>query len=174
MTDAQRRFCEEYVIDYSITNAAKRAGYKEDNANIVGWQIMQLPDVQAYVEQLQDEASKRCQISKDEWLNEWKKIGFSTITNYMDDNLSPKQLSTTKHPEVIKSIKKTVTEFEGGSKTQVEFTLHDKTAALTNIGRHLGFYSEDNAQKNTVLQIMTLDPFDDPTADNSTSEDSLT
>ena len=87
MTDAQRRFCEEYVIDYSITNAAKRAGYKEDNANIVGWQIMQLPDVQAYVEQLQDEASKRCQISKDEWLNEWKKIGFSKITNYMDDNL---------------------------------------------------------------------------------------
>lgn len=159
MTDLQKAFAEQYVIDYHITNAGKRAGIQGDNINITAWKMLQLPEVQEYVEKLQIEAALRCQISKDEWLHEWKKIGFSSIVNYMDDDLSPKQLSETKNPEVIKSIKKTVTEGDFGTKTQVEFTLHDKTAALTNIGRHLGFYDADN--KLRVINEQPLFDADD-------------
>lgn len=155
MTDLQKRFAEEYVIDYHITDAGKRAGIQGDNIRITAWQMLQLPDVQAYVEELQAEAAKRCQITKDEWLNEWKKIGFSSITNYMEDDLEIKPLSETKDPEVIKSIKKTVTDNEFGSKTSIEFTLHDKATALQNIGKHLGYYEEDNKQqsKNITAKI---------------------
>ena len=146
MTDIQKRFCEEYVIDYNIAKAAKRAGYTGDQARQSAWQAMQNKDVQEYIEQLQDEAAKRCQVTKDEWLNEWKKLGFSNITNYINDDLSVKPLSNVKDPEAIKSVKKTITEGEFGTKTTVEFTLHDKPTALTNIGKHCGFYKEDNDQ----------------------------
>ena len=60
MTDIQKRFCEEYVIDYNIAKAAKRAGYTGDQARQSAWQAMQNKDVQEYIEQLQDEAAKRC------------------------------------------------------------------------------------------------------------------
>lgn len=167
MTDLQRAFAEQYVIDYKITAAGKRAGIQGDNINVTAWQMLQHPDVQEYVQLLQDQASLRCQVSKDELLLEFKKIGFSDITNYMDDNLSPKKLSKSKDTGVIKSIKKTVTEWEFGTKTQVEFTLHDKVASLVNIGRHIGFFQEDNAQKNLTVQLMTLDPLNATTVENN-------
>jgi phage terminase small subunit len=164
MTDLQKRFAEEYTIDYHITDAGKRAGIQGDNIRITAWQMLQLPEVQAYVEELQAEAAKRCQITKDEWLNEWKKIGFSSITNYMEDDLEIKALSNTKDPEVIKSIKKTVTDNEFGSKTSIEFTLHDKATALQNIGKHLGYYEEDNKQSkpNQVINFQPIVKSDSP------------
>ena len=35
LTTKQMRFCEEYSVDFNGTQAAIRAGYKEDNANII-------------------------------------------------------------------------------------------------------------------------------------------
>lgn len=153
MTDLQKRFCEEYVIDSHITNAGKRAGIQGDNINVTAWKMLQLPAVQEYIEQLQADAALRCQITKDQWLEEWKKLGFSKITDYMEDDLAPKALSTVNNPEAIKSIKKTVTEGEFGTKTQVEFSLHDKPTALINIGKHLGFYETDNKQTQPIISI---------------------
>lgn len=174
MTDLNKRLAEEYVVDYNITKAADRAHIQGDNKRIIAWQMLQIPDVMDYVEQLQAEAAKRCSVTKDDLINEFKKIGFSTITNYMNDDLSAKDLSKVVHPEVIKSIKKTVTDFDGGSKTQIEFTLHDKIAGLVNLGRHIGFFREDNSQRNPSTTLMLLDPLNAPTTDNCTKEDSIT
>lgn len=127
MTDLQKAFAEEYVIDYHITDAGKRAGIQGDNINITAWKMLQLPDVQQYVELLQAEAAKRCQVTKDELIAEFRKIGFSNIKNYMHDDLSAKNLSEVVNPEAIKSIKKTVTDSEFGSRTQIEFTLDRKS-----------------------------------------------
>lgn len=174
MTDLQKRFAEEYVIDYHITNAGKRAGIQGDNVNVTAWQMLQLPDVQSYVEQLQNEAAIRCQVSKDELLLEFKKIGFSNIKNYLHNDLDAKYLSEVEVPEAIKSIKKTVKRFDGGEDVTVEVTLHDKLSALTSIGRHIGFFSEDNKQRNPNTPLMKLDPLSniDDTTNDSITEDS--
>ncbi len=109
--------------------------------------MLQLPDVQEYIERGQEEIAKRCQVSQDEWLKEWKKIGFSNITNYVEDDFSPKKLSEAKDTEVIKSVKRTVTTTEtGDTKVTTELALHDKPNALINIGKHLGWYEKDNGQ----------------------------
>lgn len=157
MTDLQRSFAEQYVIDYHITSAGKRAGIQGDNVKVVAWKMFQLPEVQEYIEKLQDAASIRAQISKDQWIAEWVKLGFSNIRNYMTDDCEVIPLSQVKDAEAIKSIKKTTTDGEFGSRTQIEFTLHDKPSALTNIGRHLGFYSEDNSQSKPS-QIINFQP----------------
>lgn len=174
MTDLQRRFAEEYVVDYNATKAGKRAGIQGDNVNVTAWQMLQLPDVQEYVSQMQDEAAKRCQVSKDELLQEFKKIGFSNIKNYLHNDLDAKYLSEIENPEAIKGIKKTVKHFEGGSEVTVDVTLHDKLSALTSIGRHIGFFSEDNKQRNPNTPLMPLDPLSnvDDTANDSPAEDS--
>lgn len=177
MTDLQRRFAEEYCIDYNISKAAERAGIKGVNKRIVAWQMLQIEEVQKYVEQLQDEASERSAITKDRWISEWEKLGFSNIQNYMDSELNAKPLDQVKDPQAIKSIKKTVTESEFGSKTQIEFTLHDKVAGLQNIGKHFGWYDADNKQKSATVQIMNIDPLlqvDDTTTNDSPSQNIVT
>jgi len=157
MTVLQKRVAEEWVIDYNARKAGERAGVKGDNIRITVWQMLQLPDVQEYVEQLQAEAAERCQITKDEWLLEWKKLGFSNMRNYVEDDLSPKSLSRVKDPEAIKSVKKTVITGEFDTKVVTEFTLHDKPNALTNIGKHLGWYEKDNEQsKPKVTNVINL------------------
>jgi phage terminase small subunit len=155
MTDLQKRFAEEYVIDYKITAAGKRAGIQGDNINITAWQMLQLEDVQEYVEQLQSEATKRCSISQDEILYELKNVGMSNIQDYMDDNLEVKSLSEIpkEKAKAIKSIKKTVTEFDGGSKTVVEFVLHDKLSGLDKLGRHIGLYNKDESNKSAITLV---------------------
>lgn len=170
MTDLNRRLAEEYVIDYNITKAAERAGIQGDNKRIIAWQMLQIPDVQDYVDELQAAASLRCQVSKDELLNEFKKIGFSNIKNYLHNDLDAKYLSEIETPEAIKGIKKTVKRFEGGEEVTVDITLHDKLSALTSIGRHIGFFSEDNKQKAASITILNNDPLND-TGDNSTPQD---
>lgn len=174
MTDLQKAFCEEYVVDYHITNAGKRAGIQGDNVGITGWKMMQLPEVQEYIEQLQAEAAIRCQVSKDDLLREFKKIGFSNIKNYLHNDLDAKYLSEVETPEAIKSIKKTVRNTEAGQDVTVEVTLHDKLSALTSIGRHIGFFSEDNKQRNPNTPLMPLDPLNDITANDSDTQDSGT
>ena len=170
MTDIQKRFAEEYVVDYKITAAGKRAGIQGDNVGITAWQMLQIPEVQEYVERMQNEAAIRCQVSKDELLQEFKKVGFSNIKNYLHNDLDAKYLSEIETPEAIKGIKKTVKRFEGGEEVTVDITLHDKLSALTSIGRHIGFFSEDNKQKAASITILNNDPLND-SSNNSTTED---
>lgn len=172
MTELQKRFAQEWVIDFNCQKAGERAGIQGDNIRITGWQMLQLPDVQAYIEQLQAEAALRCQITKDEWLNEWKRLGFSNIRDYVEDDHSIKSLDRVKNPEAIKKIKKTVSVSEFDTKTTVEFELHDKPNALTNIGRHLGWYEKDNEQQSKVIvPILTNDPLSNVDNNDSTSQD---
>jgi len=39
LNDKQKRFCEEYVIDWNATRAAKVAGYSEKTAKEIGCEI---------------------------------------------------------------------------------------------------------------------------------------
>lgn len=170
MTELQKRFAQEWVIDFNCQKAGERAGIQGDNIRITGWQMLQLPEVQEYIEQLQAEAAQRCQISQDQWLLEWKKLGFSNIRNYVEDDLTPKNLSRATDPEAIKSVKKTVITGEFDTKVVTEFTLHDKVNALVNIGKHLGWYEKDNSQKPTSTNIINLGSGTPPDATTTETE----
>lgn len=160
MTELNKRLAEEWVIDFNAQKAGERAGIGGNNIRITAWEMLQMPDVQEYIEQLQAEAAKRCAITKDEWLQEWKRLGFSNIQDYMDSQLNAKDLASVNNPQAIKSIKKTVTEGDFGTKTQVEFSLHDKPTALINIGKHLGWYELDNSQGATKIIVSAKDAND--------------
>ncbi|WP_211657543.1 terminase small subunit [Parapedobacter composti] len=38
MTDKQKRFCEEYLVDLNATQAAIRAGYSENTAKEIAYE----------------------------------------------------------------------------------------------------------------------------------------
>ncbi|SUV40803.1 Terminase small subunit [Avibacterium paragallinarum] len=41
LTDKQKRFVEEYLIDLNATQAAIRAGYSKNRASELGYQLLQ-------------------------------------------------------------------------------------------------------------------------------------
>lgn len=52
LTERQRRFCEEYLLDGNASQAAIRAGYSKRSATVVSTTLMKNPQVQAYLKEL--------------------------------------------------------------------------------------------------------------------------
>lgn len=52
LTLLQRRFAEEYLVDYNAANAYTRSGGKAKYPNRAGWQMLQNPGVRACIDQL--------------------------------------------------------------------------------------------------------------------------
>ena len=50
MTEKQKRFCEEYLIDLNATQAALRAGYSEKTAYSIGNENLKKPEIQEYIQ----------------------------------------------------------------------------------------------------------------------------
>lgn len=60
MTDKQRRFCDEYLIDANATQAAIRAGYSQKTAKQIGQENLTKLDLKNYIdEQLEKISSKK-------------------------------------------------------------------------------------------------------------------
>ena len=74
LTEKQKRFCEEYLIDLNATQAAIRAGYK--NADI-GRQLITKNNVLKYLSELRKEQSDRTGITADTVLKELEKIALA-------------------------------------------------------------------------------------------------
>lgn len=51
MTDKQKRFCDEYLIDCNATQAAIRAGYSQKTANEQGNRLLANVSVKAYIDE---------------------------------------------------------------------------------------------------------------------------
>ena len=50
MTDKQKRFCDEYLIDLNATQAAIRAGYSKKTANRIGTENLSKPVIKDFIE----------------------------------------------------------------------------------------------------------------------------
>ena len=51
MTEKQKRFCDEYLIDLNATQAAIRAGYSKKTANRIGTENLSKLVIKAYIEE---------------------------------------------------------------------------------------------------------------------------
>lgn len=60
MTDKQKRFCDEYLIDCNATQAAIRAGYSEKTAYSIGDENLKKPELKNYIdERMAEHASEK-------------------------------------------------------------------------------------------------------------------
>lgn len=59
MTERQKRFCEEYLIDCNGTQAAIRAGYSEKTATKIAAENLTKPDIREYIDEKLEEMSSQ-------------------------------------------------------------------------------------------------------------------
>jgi phage terminase small subunit len=63
LTDKQKMFCREYLIDLNAKQAAIRAGYSEKTAKSTGSENMTKPDVVEYIKKLMDKRSTKVEVT---------------------------------------------------------------------------------------------------------------
>jgi phage terminase small subunit len=139
LTDKQKRFCEEYLIDLNATQAAIRAGYSKKTADRIASQNLRKLEVQQHLQELMDERSQRTEITADRVLQELAAIAFSdrtAIAQIEDGGI----VTFTPTDQLDKDAKKTISGIENG-KYGTKVTTYDKVKALELIGKHLGMFT---------------------------------
>ena len=77
LTEKQKRFCEEYLIDLNATQAAVRAGYSPKTASRIAVELLNKTHVSQYLSKLMQERSESTKITSEQVVKELEKIAFS-------------------------------------------------------------------------------------------------
>ena len=64
-TKKQQLFCDEYLIDFNATRAAKDAGYSKKTAYSIGQENLKKPEIQKYLAKRMKERKERVEIDQD-------------------------------------------------------------------------------------------------------------
>ena len=150
LTDQNKRFGEEYIIDLHITNAAIRAKYSKKTAYSIGQRLLKNVEMQEYIQNLMKERSERTNITQDKVLEELFHLGFSNIKNYIkastDGFIVFKDIDQISEEDAraIEAIKVNVKE------GKIEFKLHSKTKTIEMMGRHLGMFLDKTEHSGKV------------------------
>jgi phage terminase small subunit len=161
LTEKQRIFCNEYILDWNGSRAARVAGYSEATANVIASENLTKPYIQAYIKDLQADIEKIAGVSRLRVINEHIKLAFSSIAHLHNTWIERKdfELLAEDQKSCISEIStQTRTVFQGEERTPVEvefikIKLYDKQKALDSISKMLGY---DAATKMEVKGSLIL------------------
>lgn len=163
LTDRQKKFCDEYLIDLNATQAAIRAGYSEKYAATNTTKLLKNTNIQAYLQKRKQDREERTEITQDMVLRELAIIAFSNAADYasivekqataevdgcmipmVDENGNPVMYRTVEPvltAELTEDQKKALAVIKRG-RDGFEIKPYDKVRALELLGRHLGMWDK--------------------------------
>lgn len=143
LSNKQKLFCDEYLIDLNVTQAAIRAGYKEKYALVHGYEFLKKPAIKEYVNKRIKDREQRTEITQDRVINELAKIAFANTTDYVEveDKGQYKMVNTKPTKDLTPDQVAAIASIKQGA-NGIEIKLHDKVRALEDIGRHLGMFKD--------------------------------
>ena len=154
MTDRDRIFADEYLVDLNAFAAAIRAGYAPTTArNASAWireDSPEKPKLRALIDQKLAERSKRTGVNQDRVINELAKLAFVNAGDLLDTDTA-KVL-----PGASRDDKAAIAGVRKGKGSEREIRLCDKTRALELLGKHLGMF-KDNVQVQGVAPVIIDD-----------------
>lgn len=156
MTEKQKKFCEEYLVDLNATQAAIRAGYSSKTANEQGSQLLANISVRARIDEALAEQSKRTGVTADRVVRELARVAFVNAPNVIDlDNATVKEEACADDTAAIASVKVKTIPTADGMGVEREIKLADKLKALELLGRRLGLFTDNvNLSGEGVVQIV--------------------
>lgn len=87
LTEKQKRFVDEYLIDLNATQAAIRAGYSEKSASRIAVELLNKTQVSDALQKAIGERSQRTEITQDRVVDELGKVAFAEAADYTDAEL---------------------------------------------------------------------------------------
>lgn len=146
MTEKQKIFADEYLIDLNATRAY-RVAYpsvkRDETAKSAGSRMLTNVNVAKYIKERMEERQKRTEVTQDRVVEELAAIAFSKATDYVEIRsngvagvviIKPTSELSDAQIRAIAGIK------EGAN--GIEIKLNDKEKALELLGRHLGMWND--------------------------------
>lgn len=170
LTDKQKRFCEEYMMDLNATQAAIRAGYSKKTAAEIGCENLIKPNIQAYIANSMKKRSDKVGVSAEEILNHLNILRKSRIDEYVhfvniravvgineetgDEIVKEEQVLQFKPFDELTEEQLMCIESIKNTRAGIELKLHGKDWTIDKIGKHISFYApEKHETKHTVNYI---------------------
>ncbi len=163
LTEKQKQFCNEYLIDFNATRAYK-AVYstckKDETARTNSSRMLTKANIQKYIQNEIQEIQNNNKVTKQKVIDELAKIAFSDIRKFYNDSGALKKIKDLDDDTAgaISSIE-TFEEYEGKGEDREhigdtkKIKLFDKKGALELLGKHLGIFKDK-------VQIESNEPFE--------------
>jgi phage terminase small subunit len=142
LTDKQKKFVEEYLIDLNATQACIRAGYSVKTANEQGAQNLAKLSIQEAISRAMAERSRRTGINQDRIVQELARIAFVKITDVVDPDGEINTNASDDDLACIESYKVEDSDSVNGSSSKREVKLASKIKALELLGKHVGMWND--------------------------------
>ena len=142
MTEKQKIFADEYLIDLNATRAYRKAYpsvKKDETAAQAGSRMLRNVKVAEYIAERMQARQERTEITQDRVLEELAAIAFARATDYAevkDDQVFIKDTAGLSENQI-----KAIAGIKQG-KFGIEVKLSDKEKALELLGRHLGMFKD--------------------------------
>ena len=173
MTEKQKRFVEEYLVDLNATQAAIRAGYSAKTADRIGPELLGKTCVSGAIQEAIKDRERRTEITQDRVIQELARVAFANGTDFarvvsreapttvIDEEGNPQQVmglvQTVKilDTDAVDPEKRAAIAGIKEGKYGIEVSSHDKVRALELLGKHLGMFDSKTTQnqdrKNNLL-----------------------
>ena len=142
MTDKQKRFCDEYLIDLNATRAYKTAYpsiKKDETARANGSRLLTYANIKKYIEERMQERQERTEVTQDQVVKELAAIAFAKATDYAE--VRDGQVIIKNTTDLSDMMVRAIAGIKEG-RNGVEIKLNDKGKALELLGRHLGMFKD--------------------------------
>lgn len=161
LTEKQKRFVEEYLIDLNATQAAIRAGYSTDSAKEIGHENLTKPHIRACIDSEIAERSKRTGVNQDRVIRELARVAFVNANDVINiEEATLKEDATEDDTAAIASVKVKTIPTKEGEGVEREIKLADKLKALELLGKHLGMF-KDKLELSGPMKVQIVDDIDD-------------
>lgn len=179
LTDKQRRFCEEYVVDWNATRAAIAAGYSKKTAKQIATENLSKPYLREYIDEIQKDLSKLSGVTALRNILELKKIAYASMSQFKDDWMTEKEFDSLSEEQLacISDIQYQTKTTGETTETIVKFKLHDKQKAIEILNKMLGFNDSDkldittNGKDIQQQERVVINFFDNDDDDEGEDED---
>jgi phage terminase small subunit len=162
LTPKQKKFCNEYLIDFNASRAAIAVGYSKKTAYSIGSENLKKPEIQIFLAKRQLELQEATGITQKRVLEEYAKVAFLDIRKLytadgalksitdLDDDVAGAISGIESHEEKVDSDDETEKIVVG---TNRKVKTYDKVKALDSLARHLGMFAKDILELKGTLQV---------------------
>ena len=156
LTQKQKLFVDEYLIDLNATRAYRKAYpdvKRDETAAQAGSRLLRNVKVDDYIKERMNKRAERTEVTQDMVIKELAKIGFAQITDFVEvdeqNNVIIRATGEIDKNKIgaIAGIKE--------SQSGVEIKMNDKVKALELLGRHLAMFTD----KQEVAATISLEKY---------------
>lgn len=147
LTERQKAFVKEYLVDLNGAKAARRAGYAVDTSRNEATRQLANVHVQAEIQKGMEKRGEKVDLTAERVVLELMKIAFADIKSVASWTANgvafmPSDDLTDNISAAISEVSEKTVTTKGETSTNLKVKMHDKLKALDMLARHLGMMKD--------------------------------